>query len=160
MHLATNIYNTQLLQASLATNQKPQVTIAVLIKPNLLSVFNFLLFVVLSMFCVCFQTSMLSRVQWMDYMCRLGLLGNSSTASWSNDPGGTVGLGYSLAVGPKYFIIFLLFLGYAFFLCFFVFFQPSCSHAEVFGITFLHEFHIFYSRTEGNLFLLFCKNSG
>ena len=39
-----------------------------------------------------------------------------------------------------------------FFPCFIVLFQSCCSHAQVFGKTLLHEFPIFYSHTEWNLF--------
>ena len=38
------------------------------------------------------------------------------------------------------------------FLCFIVLFQSCCSHAQVFGKTLMHEFPIFYSHTEWNLF--------
>ena len=86
----------------------------------------------------------------MDYKCRLGSLGNLSTASWRSDPVETVGQSYSSAPGllfiHAHFIlsILILFL-FAFFLCFFVLFHPCCSHAPVCGKTPLHEFHISYS---------------
>ena len=35
----------------------------------------------------------------MDYRCRIGSLGNSSTASGSSDPGGKVCLSYGLGRG-------------------------------------------------------------
>ena len=40
----------------------------------------------------------------MDYMCRLGSLGNLSTTSGCSDPGRTVGTSYSLAVGIYFFV--------------------------------------------------------
>ena len=40
----------------------------------------------------------------------------------------------------------------SFFLCFIVLFQSCCSHVQVFGKTLVHEFPIFYSHPEWNLF--------
>ena len=37
----------------------------------------------------------------------------------------------------------------AFFVCFFILFHSRCFHAQVFGKTLVHEFHISYSRTDG-----------
>ena len=37
------------------------------------------------------------------------------------------------------------------FLCDFVLFHSFCSHAQLFGITLVHEYHIFCSHTEWNL---------
>ena len=34
------------------------------------------------------------------------------------------------------------------FLCFVVLFQSSCSHAQAFGTTLVHEFHIYSSQSE------------
>ena len=42
-----------------------------------------------------------------------------------------------------------------FFICFFVLFDPCCSHARVFGKTLVHEFPISYSHTEW--YLLFSR---
>ena len=51
------------------------------------------------------------------YRCLLGLLRNSSTASGSTEPGGTVGTSYSLAVGTYFFSIYSLLSSYS--LCLF-----------------------------------------
>ena len=46
----------------------------------------------------------------MYYRCRLGSFGDSSTASRSNDPGGTVDSNYNQAIGTLFFLIAVLFL--------------------------------------------------
>ena len=93
-----------------------------------------------------------------NYRCRLGSLGMSSTATGSSDPGGTVDPNYSIGRRVFLFFLFVVLYGFhsfllAFFLYFFVVFQFYCSHAEVFGKTLLHEFHIFYINTEWTYFL-------
>ena len=56
-------------------------------------------------------------------------------------------LGFLIISCPHYFFHFSSFL-LALFLCFFVLFKSWCSHALVFGKTFVREFLIFYSHTE------------
>ena len=43
--------------------------------------------------------------------------------------------------------------------CYIILFHSCCSHARVFGKTFVHEFHISYSHTEWYLFFLQCNTS-
>ena len=43
--------------------------------------------------------------QWMDSRCRVGSLGNSSTAPGRSNPDGTVGQSYSEAVGTSFFFL-------------------------------------------------------
>ena len=118
-------------------------------------------------------------------MCRLGLLCNSSTASGSSNPGGTIGLSSIWAVvtffcacqSSLHFHSFLL----AFFLCFFALFQSFCFHVQMFvngehpskvfskaventhprcspkqWRTPTHESGIFYRHTEWNLLTSLC----
>ena len=54
--------------------------------------------------CVCCPFSPWGR--WMDYRCRLGSFGNSSTASWSSNPCGTLSPSYSYSVGIHFFLPF------------------------------------------------------
>ena len=56
-------------------------------------------------------------------------------------------VGTSFLSCPLYLFPFLLYL-LAFLLCFFVFFQSNCSHAQVFGRTLAPEFRISYRHTE------------
>ena len=77
-----------------------------------------------------------------------------SSASGSSDPEGMVGLSCSLAL----IVTGLFFNSFSFSLfpaflhpLFFVFFHSCCFHAQVFGRTLLHEFHLFYSHTKWNL---------
>ena len=57
---------------------------------------------------------------------------------------------FSCLLSSFYFNSFLL----AFFLYFFVAFQPYYSHAQVFRRTLMHEFYIFYDHTVFNLLFL------
>ena len=91
----------------------------------------------------------------MDYRCRLGSLSNSSTVFGSND---LRRWSAQADVGPSALIFFRTRCTFhfhsfllAFFLRLFVLFQTCCSHAQVFGRTLLHEFHIFYCLSEWNL---------
>ena len=83
------------------------------------------------------------------YRCRLGSLGNSSTAPGSGDPGVTV----AVVMSSRHYLIFRAHFSsfhfhsflLAIILCCFAFFQYCCSNAHVFGRTLVQEFHILYS---------------
>ena len=85
----------------------------------------------------------------LDFLC------NSLTPSGSSGPGGGGQLARAIVSSSEhlfyscslYFLPFSLF-SLCNFLCFFVLFQSYCSHAQVFWITLVHEFHIFYNRPE------------
>ena len=72
----------------------------------------------------------------MDYRHRLGLFGNSSTATESSDTKTMLGLCYSYTVRTSFFhtlctsLHFHSFLA-CLFLCFFVIFQSYASHAQL-----------------------------
>ena len=82
----------------------------------------------------------------MHYRCRLGSLGNSSTASENSIPGdGSPELQRSVrpSVLPSVFTVLFLHFSSFFVLC-----HSCCYHSHVYGSTLLHAFHISYSHAE------------
>ena len=74
--------------------------------------------------------------------CRLGALGNSSTAFRSRDPVGITSFrAHFTSLHSHSSLLTFVF-------CFLVLFHSFCSHALVFGKTLLPKFHISYSHTE------------
>ena len=84
------------------------------------------------------------RGQWMDYRCRFGSLGYSSTASVRIELGGTVGSAVVSGLRDSFFSFSARF--------------PSFHiHSQCLGKTRVHKFHVFYSQTEWYLlFFLQC----
>ena len=88
----------------------------------------------------------------MDYWCRLGSLGNSSTASEALVTVKTVRTSFFIRFhftsvhNHSYFLTF--------FLCFFDLFHSCCSHARVLGKSLVHEFNISYNYAQWYLFFL------
>ena len=120
---------------------------------------SFLITVVHALYGALFFLSSLG--QWMDYMCRVGSLGNSSTAYGSIDHGVTVGPScmychfYRVRRTPFHIFttLFLPSSSVSFFL-----FNFCCTHAQVFGKALMHEFRISCSHT-GRCFLFFEKKA-
>ena len=99
----------------------------------------------------------------MDYRCRVGSLGNSSTGFWNCDHGERDGRS-ELQLGHRDFSfchLCSLYIHYSLltiFLWVIVLFHSCSSHRQVFERTNVHEFHIFYCHTECNLLSLLCNS--